>query len=605
MIEALYQIGKIQKEGDFLEEFIENIGDNYKHVFKIVIDITNSDKYKYKGIDYEEFDSLKKMKYFYKKGSSRGIDKTPTSRITEIDKTLKIKVYPFFETFLKNNKTLLSDEDNQIIAEIDKTVKNNFENMKNDLKKFITDNGISLKDPSILTFIFRKNRNDFYIGDLDLFKKVFLRNQNIAYKDFYKKFGKESKAKNKRCYVCKNNAKEVWGFVNTYNFYTVDKESYVAGGFDQRLAWRNYPVCPDCAKILERGKKYADTNLIYKFCGFNYYIIPEMVIDNDNLLKKVLDRFKRYDDFSLSEKKSAKIERVEEQILRELAKENNNVDFNFLFFKKSNNEFKILLYIQDVTPTRLNFLIKAKDEVDTQKRKYPIFVVELKTKQENINLDFSFSFVRDFFPNKKLDGKFDKYFLSIVNNIFIGKKISADFLYSRFMDKIISEFLNDRWYESWVLKSYKILLYLEKIKVLKRRYGEMRNYGSNFEEFFAENTLMDDNVKKGVFLEGVLAKKLLNIQYQERGATPFRSRLNGLKIDEKVAKRLLPEIINKLEEYNKNYYVKLEEAIGEYFIHSDFAKYSVDELSYYFTLGLVLAKHFKFENENNENNPEN
>lgn len=165
------------------------------------------------------------------------------------------------------------------------------------------------------------------------------------------------------------------------------------------------------------------------------------------------------------------------------------------------------------------------------------------------------------------------------------------------MEKIRSEFLNDNWIEPLVLKSYKILLYLEQIKVLDRRRGNMKNYQNNYEEFFRENPVFDDPVKKGLFLEGVLTQKLLNIQYQERNSTPFRSRLNGLKIDEKVAKRLLPEIINKLEEYNKNYYKDLEEAIGEYLIHSDFRKYSIDEMSYYFTLGMVLAKYFKVEKE--------
>ena len=130
----------------------------------------------------------------------------------------------------------------------------------------------------------------------------------------------------------------------------------------------------------------------------------------------------------------------------------------------------------------------------------------------------------------------------------------------------------------------------------------MKNYENNFEGFFQDYPLFDDDVKKALFLEGVLAKKLLNIQYNERGSTPFKSRLNGLKIDEKIAKRLLPEIINKLEEYDKNYYQDLERAIGEYLLNSDFSKYSIEELSFYFTLGMVLEKSFRKQDENNGNN---
>lgn len=121
----------------------------------------------------------------------------------------------------------------------------------------------------------------------------------------------------------------------------------------------------------------------------------------------------------------------------------------------------------------------------------------------------------------------------------------------------------------------------------------------SFFEFFDENSIFDDDVKKALFLEGVLAQKLLNVQYQERKATPFRARLNGLKIDEKIAKRLLPEMINKLEEYEKNYqfFKEIETAISEYLLNSNFSKYSVDEMSYYFTLGLTLEKHFRKQEE--------
>lgn len=172
------------------------------------------------------------------------------------------------------------------------------------------------------------------------------------------------------------------------------------------------------------------------------------------------------------------------------------------------------------------------------------------------------------------------------------------------MEKISREYLNDNWVEIWVLKAYKILIYLEKIKILERKRGviKMDVYEEDnvYEEFFKENNLLDDDVKKALFLEGVLVQKLLNIQYNERNSTPFRSRLNGLKIDEKVVKRIFTETINKLEEYNKNYYKKLEEIIGRYMLNADFKKYSVDEMSFYFTLGMTLEKHFKPEDLNKD-----
>jgi len=122
------------------------------------------------------------------------------------------------------------------------------------------------------------------------------------------------------------------------------------------------------------------------------------------------------------------------------------------------------------------------------------------------------------------------------------------------------------------------------------------------DDFLSRFPILDEATKRALFLEGILALKLLNIQFRDKNAKPFYSRLNGLKIDEKVARRLLPEMINKLEEYDKNYYKELEEAISYYFTQSDFSKFTVDEMSYYFALGLSLGKHYKKEDKEEETN---
>ncbi len=75
---------------------------------------------------------------------------------------------------------------------------------------------------------------------------------------------------------------------------------------------------------------------------------------------------------------------------------------------------------------------------------------------------------------------------------------------------------------------------------------------SEFEHFF--NT----DAKKAIFLEGALVQYLLNIQKFQRGSTPFRTKLRGLNLDERYVKRIFPETINKLEEYDANYYKELE-----------------------------------------------
>ena len=118
MIEAVYRIGKILPERDFLEEFVDDIGDNYKNVFKVVIDITDKEKSQYLRIDFEEYDSSKKLKYFYKRGSANGPDKTPTSKITTIDKTFKNKIKNVFGKFSGESKKFLTNNEKNLTNNI-------------------------------------------------------------------------------------------------------------------------------------------------------------------------------------------------------------------------------------------------------------------------------------------------------------------------------------------------------------------------------------------------------------------------------------------------------------------------------------------------------
>jgi CRISPR-associated protein Csh1 len=112
--------------------------------------------------------------------------------------------------------------------------------------------------------------------------------------------------------------------------------------------------------------------------------------------------------------------------------------------------------------------------------------------------------------------------------------------------------------------------------------------------FFESNkAFFGSDAKKAAFLEGILTQKLLNIQFTDKKATPFRDKLHGLRMNEALIKRLLPEIQNKLEEYKKNYYRDLEEIITRYFVLSGVNWIeSNDDLSFYFVLGMNSYKLF-------------
>lgn len=604
MIEALYEIGKIQEAGDFLNEFIEDIGDGYKHVFKIIFDITDPANFSYKEIGYEEFDKGRKLKYLYKRGSSNGPDRTPTSKIINPAKTFNKKILKSIRAFIKDNGEGLDESGRSFLFSLDKCLNARKNDILKDLISLagqsmeVLNKDGSITDGGVLSLAFEKDGQRKFLGDMEVFRNTIIKKEKSAFKNYYRSGSRNEECRgfDTVCYICREKKPEVWGLVSTFKSYTVDKPGMVTGGFKQADAWKNYPVCPECMLILERGKRVLEEQLRHSFCGFNYFIIPQLSLNEPNLLTDVLKKLYDSPEFTLAKKEAERIERTEERIIAELAGEGNFINFNFLFFKEeqSRTVFNILMYLPEIAPTRLKKLIEAKAFVDNEgERKYILFP-EISTKNDKvINFDFRFAQIRGFFPNTKIEGNFDKDFLAIIEQIFIGRQISFDLLLRQFMGRLRGEFLNDdRPYHFTTLYAYKIVLYIERLKLLKRRIYKMGNTSQTdyLADFFSEHAIFDCDSKKAVFLEGVLAEKLLNIQYRERNSKPFRERLNGLKIDGKVARRLLPEMVNKLEEYDKNrYYKELEQGIAAYMLNENFSVFSVDELSFYFTLGMSLA----------------
>jgi len=637
MLEALYEIGKIQPQEGLLNEIAEDIGNDYKHVFKIVFEIKDDNIPVFKEIGYEEFSSDKKLKYFYKSGSgSNGPDVTPTSKVTQLSKTYNKKILKAVLSFKTSYKSILDEKDIKFLDDLNNALQDSIVDLENTqatsiydmLKKFVIDQGLlihsenikkdeTISDKAIITLCFQQGDEFKYIGDIETFTKPFITGNRDAYKEYYysKTRNENCFAVNSKCYICKETKPEVWGLVNTFQFYTIDKQGMVSGGFNTKNAWKNYPVCPECAKVLDRGKKYIkdnDNNLRLKFCGFNYFLIPQLTITDDKQLKSVLDRIKqKYSDFDLQGNKANRISQLEEKVLAMLADENNSISFNFFFFveKQNGKVFNILLFLQEIAPTRLKYLIDSKKIVDdTDSRMYKIFNPEIiKNKKSDFEIDFEFSFskIRHFFSFADFKGKpkknFNKDFLAIVNNIFLSKTIEINFLLNRIMDELRSTFIDAKMEEYKRISvlsqnaknGYKILIYLEQIKLLNRRRSMMINTSQPYFEFFQENSIMDTETKRALFLEGVLAAKLLEIQGAQKRSRPFMARLNGKKIDGKIAQRLLPEMINKLEEYKSNgkRLKELESAIGVYMLKAEFEKYSLDELSFYFSLGMTLYKH--------------
>jgi len=630
MIEAIRNIGEYALEknekniNDPLNILLDDPESNYKNptyknIFSIVLQEINGE-YIYKNIDYEQYSKEKLKKYLYKQGNSRSPDITPTSRITRVKKegtkqtTFELKILSWFKEY----KKLGSDKNVNFLVKVGDCLRKNKDKIEKDLE--MQYGGINKKEKGVLTI----KINNKYLGDFEIFRNILV---NSASENYYKKFGKISKSENKLCSVCKKKNEEVYGFVSTFNFYTVDKRGFITGGFRQESSWKNYPVCLNCALTLEEGKKYLQDNLNFNFYGFRYLLIPKFIKSiQKEVQKEIFRTIESQKDPRFGKKEIRHLTNDENEALYLMSEQENFLNNNFLFYSAPKGfdgaVFNILLYIEDILPSRLKRLFLAKEKIDQEEIFKNCMVATFNDrgkKDGEMPLEFNFGILRTFFPKVSNNRTFDKYFLDIVNKIFTNKPVNYDFLLNFIMQKIRDDFINGYPIKIDTLKGFMLLNYLNQLKILKLK-KEVRMETKNLFMCGSEETEIDkkiksffdqfpdffsSNVKKAIFLEGVLAQYLLNIQYQERKANPFRVKLKGLKLDEKQIKKLLPEIQNKLEEYGKNYYRDLETIISEYFVSAgNDWNITNDEISFYFVLGMNLSNLFKKEKENGGNENE-
>ena len=612
MIEAIKEIGEysLKKEGKHLDDPVDIIVEDpasspaYKHILAVIINKTEAG-FEFGGVRHEEYTKEKIGQYLYKRGSSKGSDLTPTSRITEVQKTFTNKMLLWFKNALKNKDIKLNEEDTEFISDLGGCVEQNKDIILSELKN--KTGNFAKNENGILTLIINNGENK-YVGDIPVFRKILLHDfsMKLYHSPTYKI---QSISQNQFCSVCKQRKEEVYGLVTTYSFYNVDKPGFVSGGFNRADAWKNYPVCLKCALTLEAGKQYVDEFLAYKFYGFSYYVIPKLLQpERGREIYELLEDYrKNIRDANVKIKKGYGnlLSENEEEALDILAQQENFLNNNLLFYEKTNAAFRILLYIEDILPSRLRILFDGKRNVD----KKTVFKEFSKDKKA---LSFTFGTIWHFFPRNR-EQDLSKYFLEITNKIFVDRKIDYSFLMSAMVNKIRKEFANNNSTKLSTLMGLQLLDYLNNLDLLENLTGGMEMNENNINQIFGGgDTPLDEKVnklftefpdffdqpaKRAVFMEGALAQLLLNIQYQERGAGPFRTKLQGLKLDERLVKRLLPEMQNKLEEYGKNYYRELEVLISKYMIQAGEGwKMSKDEISFYFVLGMNLCHIFKSTN---------
>ena len=621
MINAIAELGRFEKNKNpdltsfdiWLEDSFDN--GNYPNLFLLEF-IKADSKWTFGRIDVWQNSSSLKSKLLYKFGSSSGPNITPTSKVTKsIEVTIPRKIINWLES--NKNKDFLSTEEKNFLDEISKEIKEK----KEDIYKAIREKAGMVDNKGIvLSPVFAENGNKKFIGDYEFFKKFITEEskQGYIYSPTFKKY---SFSKNETCSVCNKVKDEVFGFFTSLAFYTVDKPGMVTGGFQQDKSWKNYPVCLDCALDVETGIKLMDQELSFKFYGLRYYLIPRTITKkaSEDIIDSILD-FKKSPRINAADRE--RLTNDEKDMFEMLQEEQNNVALNLVFYAKpQKGVLRILAAIEEILPSRIQQLFNAKHFVENM-----VFFKGHKTKENKDMFRLSFGTLRTFLPNNKIEGNNDKSFLELTRMIFSDIKIDYQFILHQIISHIRNNFVRNQaiWFQT--IQGFMLIVYLNKLNLFRKSLKEEADmdhmffdsfkieskeeleektdlFFLNFKEFF------ENDAHSSIFLIGVLAQFLLNIQKDKRNATPFRSRLKGLKMNSRDISVLLPEIIEKIEQYKKQYnihyqYKGIADLASKYLISSgNFRNWNipVDEMNFIFVLGMNLSQYFKIKPNANAN----
>lgn len=211
-----------------------------------------------------------------------------------------------------------------------------------------------------------------------------------------------------------------------FKFYMTDKLGF-SSGLDGKFT-KNYNICKGCYQYLMIAENFIESDLNTRIGGLNVYIIPHFIFKVDDWDVKEFSRVIKSTTNSIANLHA--LEEFQDE-LEQFREYGNNFVTNYLFYHRpaGSSEFKILKLIQDVPPSRLDFIAEKEGAISG--------LVD-DNYGGNINLKIDLNriwFCTPIKVGKQADKRsgYSRY-LSIIDSIFSDKRIDYDFLISQFVE---------------------------------------------------------------------------------------------------------------------------------------------------------------------------
>lgn len=631
---AVTALGKIYRQDlnakEDWELYAENMFPGDQHmiispVFRILRQ-DDSPTITFSHVDIRPYSDISYKKYAYRKGASNGGDITVTTKFGsfEDEKTYRNKKIDTILNFVLPRLCTLAGEADMAEKDILKMIqiywKENLEKINRSIFDVYAPLDAKVKFKCGLSVIFDDEGKEILPLDFILFRKALINHATEGLSSFT---GVISEGKDSVCSICLQEKPRLHGFASPFKYYTVDKKGYLANYFNMKLAWKNYPVCSDCAANFYLGSRVIENDLSYYFYGRPYMAVPRVLISDPEQERVVYELFKEYNKLDRNHQES-----YEDELMLYMSDQNNSFNVDMIFYQKNMTTGAIRLksHIEEVFPSRFRkIFIEAKDHVET----HPVFSQHLlfeenevvKGKKTGKKIQF-----RQKFRFGKLLSFFDKEDYSVIQAVFDGTEISEETLYSAFVNKFrenYSQELQGKPHQSrrkLIIDAISVIYFLHYLGSLKintknhevKMPQEIENNGKGGIDLDAIKAFIDDNpvffnkeYKIGIFLLGILVKLVMNAQQVRLKNTPFEKKLKGYKISGGDVENIYVEALSKLQQYYDAYaYGNLRKLMTEYFNLRipEIKVASSAEVSFYFVTGMETQFKFKSQSEPGEEN---
>ncbi|SEJ66290.1 CRISPR-associated protein, TM1802 family [Cyclobacterium xiamenense] len=576
MITSLYKFAELLKNKPDLQTYYtpaENPFEGRESNGKVFVGIIEDQDFK--GFELEDFNPNFINKYLYRRpAGARGTNTVPTLVINKQDPT---------KTFGK--------------------IKQSFTNLK---PQIIEDSQIEKIETSFLSqdfnseysFLVTFKIDGVYFGDK---KDLVAKFNSEAYTKYFKKNYGNSKKKAKLCALTGKTA-TVYGFVDTLGF-TVDADSFRRNGFDASNSYKMFPVSELAIPTLEGARGILMNKLAANFFGqFKYAIIPHFVfLDDQEIGKIVAHTFLQKAAFNTDSKDSGTeafindSESLLKEIIGDKTLNSSDILYAILFFEQQQAQFKIHLEITDVLPSRIKKVIDSKQEAENRYK----WLTTYQTKDGNIVTQRITLFrLKEYFQTGEKN--LQPAYFKLISSIFTGQPFDDSKLLTLILNTWKSSYkknfnAEENRFNTSVKHALANLHFLHLLGLFKKleTMPEVKELPEKQDAFgFIEGhpTYFSKEYLKGSFLFGCLTARLL---YNQPG-NAFMKELNGLNIDKELITKKFPKLISKLRQFSKEF-PDLEAAAQRYFAVND--KATKEEISFAFTMGLVLQKDFDKNNK--------